>query len=1028
MNTRNHPLARLLRALLLNAPLLWAWALHATTLPPGFAETRLPYAMSFPATMAVAPDGRVFVGERSGRLLVFRNDQLLPTPFMTLTVDSAGERGLVGITFDPDFAVNQHLYVYYTAPTPTLHNRVSRFTANGDGVVPGSEVVLMDLDDLVADQHNSGSLRFGADGMLYIASGDNYYSPNAQSLQNVKGKILRIRPDGTIPTDNPFYQSTTGNNRAIWALGLRNPYTFDIQPGTGRIFINDVGLSTWEEINEGVAGSNYGWPETEGPTVDPRFRAPILAYGHGQGDSSGCAITGGGFYNPPNPQFPAGYLGKYFFIDFCNGWIRTLDPADNTVGAFATGIPVWNTIQIAFSPDGALYYLTSADPAGIGAMFKIRYSGSLAPQIGTQPLGSTVTVGHAATFALTAYGSPTLLYQWSVNGQAIAGATAATYVTPPTTPADNGAQYQCVVTNPNGTATSAVAILTVTTNNAPVPVITLPIAGTLYSATDVITFAGGAVDLEDGVLAPAALTWEAVFHHDSHTHPFIDPFSGTSGGTFTIPDTGEVSTDVYYQLTLTATDSQGMSTSTSVDLHPRLSQISLATVPNGLKVALDGVPLTSPASSLSVVNLLRIIGGVTPQTNNNVVYDFLGWSDGGAATHQIPTPEVPTTYTATYQVRMVGTISALPNPMTVTDGTGLGIATLTWNSSGTSAVEVHVNSPSGPMFSLSSAGAWTATTGKWVSNGTTFYLQNVSGGRPLTSANTLATTTVMVRTGSISANPNPVTVTDGSGLGVTQLTWNSAGTSSVEIHVGSPSGPMFSRSTSGAWTATTGKWVGNGTIFYLQDVSGGLPLTSDNTLATVQMTTINRSGVISANPNPVIVTDGSGLGVTALTWNSAGTKTVEVHIGSPSGPMFSRSASGAWTATTGKWVGNGMIFYLQDVSNGLPLTAANTLATVQVGIVTRSGSISASPNPITVTDGSGLGVTTLTWNSSGTRNVEIHLGSPTGSLFSRSGAGAWTATTGKWVSDGLTFYLQDISNGLPLTSANTLSTVRVTVH
>ncbi len=1028
MNPTIPPVARLARVLFSAATLVFALVLRATTLPSGFVEARLPFDLQFPATMTVAPDGRVFVGERVGRLRVFKNDQLLPAPFVTLTVDTAGERGLVGVVLDPGFASNSYVYVYYTATTPTLHNRVSRFTANGDVAVPGSELVLMDLDDLVADQHNAGTMRFGADGMLYIACGDNYFSPNAQSLQTVKGKILRIRPDGTIPSDNPFYQATTGNNRAIWALGLRNPYTFDVQPGTGRIFINDVGDTHWEEINEGLAGANYGWPETEGPTADPRFEAPLYAYGHGSGDTLGCAITGGAFYNPTNPQFPASYIGKYFFIDYCNGWISALDPADGSVAGFATASGIPNTVQVSVSPDGSMYHLTVAEGVGVGAVYKITYTGSLAPQIGTQPLGTTATVASTATFVVTAYGNAPLSYQWQSGGADIPGATSPSYTTPPVALADNGTSFRCVVTNPNGTATSAAALLVVTTDHPPVPSITLPQPGALYSALDTIQFSGGATDTEDGSLPASALTWQVVFHHDNHTHPFMDPVSGIGGGTFVIPDTGEISTSVYYHVTLTATDAQGLAGSTSVDIHPRLSQFSLATSPSGLGLALDGAPVATPASVSSVINMQRILGAPTPQTVGNQIYDFVGWSDGGAAQHVVATPPVPTVYTATYSLRVAGTLAANPNPITVNDGTGLGATTLTWNSTGTSAVEIRVNSPNGSLFSQSASGAWTATTGKWVGNGTKFYLQNVSGGLPLVAANTLATAQVNLRGGSISAYPNPIGVTDGSGLGVTALTWNSTGTTGVEVHIGSPNGPLFSHSTAGAWTATTGKWVSNGMTFYLQDVSNGMPLVAANTLATVQVGVATRSGSIAANPNPILVSDGTGLGATSLTWNSAGTSSVEVHVGSPGGPLFSRSAPGGWTATTGKWVNDGMTFYLQDVSGGLPLTSANTLATVLVHVAARSGSISASPNPITVTDGTGLGVTTLAWNSAGTTTVEVRVGSPTGSLFARTTSGGWTATTGKWVSDGKTFYLQDVSNGLPLTSANTLGTVRVTVH
>jgi hypothetical protein len=178
--------------------------------------------------------------------------------------------------------------------------------------------------------------------------------------------MLRINADGTIPTDNPFYNTAAGANRAIWALGLRNPFTFAVQPGTGRLFINDVGQSTWEEVNDGVAGSNYGWPITEGPTSDPRFRGPIFWYGHGLTDTTGCAITGSSFYNPSTPQFPSSYIGKYFFADFCSGWIRVLDPSNNTASGFATDIS--SPVDLHIGSDGSLFYVARGNG---GQIFKI---------------------------------------------------------------------------------------------------------------------------------------------------------------------------------------------------------------------------------------------------------------------------------------------------------------------------------------------------------------------------------------------------------------------------------------------------------------------------------------------------------------------------------------------------------------------------------------------------------------------------------------------------------------------------------
>lgn len=340
----------------------------AANLLSGFIEEQVGGNLSgSPTAMAFAPDGRLFVCQQSGQLRVIKNGSLLSTPFVSLPVDSSGERGLLGIAFDPNFATNHYLYVYYTVATSPIHNRVSRFTAAGDTAVPGSEAVILDLDNLSsATNHNGGAIHFGPDGKLYIGVGENANGANSQTLSNLLGKILRINADGTIPTDNPFYNTATGNNRAIWALGLRNPFTFAFQPGTTRLFINDVGQSTWEEINDGIAGSNYGWPTTEGPTSNPAFRSPIYYYGHGTTNTTGCAIVGGAFYNPPVAQFPSTYTGKYFFADLCSGWIRVFDPTAGTATGFATGIS--SPVDLHVGPDGALYYL--AQGSG-GQVFRV---------------------------------------------------------------------------------------------------------------------------------------------------------------------------------------------------------------------------------------------------------------------------------------------------------------------------------------------------------------------------------------------------------------------------------------------------------------------------------------------------------------------------------------------------------------------------------------------------------------------------------------------------------------------------------
>jgi glucose/arabinose dehydrogenase len=346
----------------------------ATNLPTGFEDALVVSGLVSPTAMQFAPDGRLFVAEQGGRLRVVKNGALLPTPFVTVKVNSTGERGLLGVAFDPDFATTRYVYVFYTATTPAIHNRISRFTASGDVADPAvGEVVLLDFDNLGgATNHNGGAIHFGLDGKLYAAHGDNANGANSQSLGTLLGKIIRMNPvadpEAQVPADNPFVTTASGKNRLIWVLGLRNPFTFSIHPTSGRTHVNDVGQGTWEEVNDARAGRNFGWPTTEGPFPEasfPGFTNPVYSYQH-SGTPSGCAITGGAFYQPAVRLFPVTYLDRYFFADFCGQWIYSIDPASPAIATrFAEGIAA--PVDLKVGPDGALYYLAR----GAGSVGKI---------------------------------------------------------------------------------------------------------------------------------------------------------------------------------------------------------------------------------------------------------------------------------------------------------------------------------------------------------------------------------------------------------------------------------------------------------------------------------------------------------------------------------------------------------------------------------------------------------------------------------------------------------------------------------
>src|SRR5690606_31105115 len=201
--------------------------------------------------------------------------------------------------------------------------------------------------------------------------------------------------DGTVPTGNPFTDGSEVKKR-MWSLGLRNPFTFHIQPGTGKIFLNDVGQVTWEEINDATqGGKNFGWPQAEGNSTNPDYTNPVYFYSHGGGDGKGCAITGGTFFNPDQTNYPSQYLGKYFYQDYCNNWINYIDFSGGTATRYPFATQTAGSgLGLSVGNDGNLYYLSRS----AGAVYKVVYINSTSPTITQHPANLTVTEEETATF------------------------------------------------------------------------------------------------------------------------------------------------------------------------------------------------------------------------------------------------------------------------------------------------------------------------------------------------------------------------------------------------------------------------------------------------------------------------------------------------------------------------------------------------------------------------------------------------------------------------------------------------------
>jgi glucose/arabinose dehydrogenase len=353
----------------------------ATFADPKFTETVVATNLS-PTAMAIAPDGRIFVCNKNGTLRVVKNGTLLAKPFITLPVITPSEQGLLGVTLHPKFPDSAFIYLFYTLAGPD-HNRVSRFRVDGDTALGGlaGETIIFDMDVMTAGNHNGGAIHFGNDGKLYISAGNSATSVNSLSMTTTLGKILRVNADGSIPSDNPFLDKTTGKAQAIWCAGMRNTFTFDVDKVSGRIFGAEVG-DGWEEVNELLGGSNYGYGRQEGYTIPTNtagivgtFQPAIYTY-----DGGGCIIAAAFYPGTGTRNFPAAFHRQFFFADHRNHTIKTLDiDAPKSITAFATD--AMGPVDIKFGADGTMYYLNRNQSGG--SLLKVTYAG------GPVGLGST---------------------------------------------------------------------------------------------------------------------------------------------------------------------------------------------------------------------------------------------------------------------------------------------------------------------------------------------------------------------------------------------------------------------------------------------------------------------------------------------------------------------------------------------------------------------------------------------------------------------------------------------------------------
>lgn len=313
-----------------------------------------------PLDLAPIPDGsgRLVSIDKTGFALSFLDAPATSSASTYFDISSAvqqsgGETGLLGLAFDPAFAQNGRLYVFYTA-VGAGRSVLARLTSQNGVVSPASLTELLSIPKQ-NNFHNGGKLAFGPDGFLYLAVGDDGIGTNAQDLTNLHGKILRLDTSGAAAPGNPFI-STPGARAEIWAYGLRNPWRFSFDNQTGDLWAADVGEVEREEIDRILPGRNYGWPAFEGSLpFDPlvgldyaNTEPPVFEYDH----SVGQAIIGGYVYR--GNLLPS-LSGAYLFADAVVGrlWALTIDGQGNASSTLlASGLP----FPVCIAPD------TSGEP------------------------------------------------------------------------------------------------------------------------------------------------------------------------------------------------------------------------------------------------------------------------------------------------------------------------------------------------------------------------------------------------------------------------------------------------------------------------------------------------------------------------------------------------------------------------------------------------------------------------------------------------------------------------------------------
>ncbi len=645
-------------------------------LPAGFTQTKLAGGLAKPIVLDFAPNGDLYIGEQGGKIVVYHNGTVQPTPVLSIPVFEQGETGLLGMALDPNFATDGYLYVSYTAALTTSTGpnqpfaRLSRFTVVNGVASPTTEKILytgnqVQLEDGTGGNydHAGNDLKVGPDGKLWWSVGDNVPTiSNGENLDNIYGKILRFNLDGSVPSDNPFV-NVTGAVPYIYAYGLRNPWRFTFLPN-GQAMTEDTGSNYWEDLDTIQAGGNYGWPFKEGNCGSCGYLNPASEYGHYPTDGAASAIAA---YS--GSTFPQAYDHVVFFGDYVRNDIEavTFDPSYQTgVADNIFDLNAGTIADLIEGPDGNLYFVSIFE----GTVSEISATGPFPPTASATatPIagGAPLSVQFSSAASSDPYGKA-LTESWNFGD----GSPLSTAANPTHTYAAVG-PYTATLTVSNGNQSSSTTTNVVVGPSPPVASITAP---STYNAGQTIAFSGTATDPTDGTLPASAYTWTVDEYANGVLQPNVyaevaDPFSGpttgSTSGSVTIPTDPSQVPNSFYRITLSVTDSQGLTTVVTKDLHPNLTTFSTSTNVPGTGYSVDGAWETGPVTFTGVAGVVHVLDGMfLPQTVGGVGarYRFSGFADGSALTDTITAGSGPGTYTAQYEP----VVNSVPSPWASAD-------------------------------------------------------------------------------------------------------------------------------------------------------------------------------------------------------------------------------------------------------------------------------------------------------------------------------------------------------------------------